>query len=335
MLLTSLIVSIIVSFIISFIVPAYTQCLCPHSNPPPNVINDLSMKPHADFGVEWWYYLSNIIDPITQNQFTFVSYFVKINEKCDGTDDDLYINKVFISSPTNNWEEDAHDHLVTPSTLNLLLGNTSIRRYNNNKTIFTHPQFEIIIEDHKSFVLQGKKYDGYVPGSFSKTCDGSYSASVLHTRVTGTLNGTNIEGIGYGEHVLSALILQNDSYAPDLGWTCHYIFWNNNSIQLCQSVIESNQSNHGMLYYNDIEIWLDYMDFITYGYNEWHNFKLNWEIFITQFQIEIVIFPSWKNQETSYLNNSAWIGQIEGTISERNGNYSITGFTEIVNVVTI
>lgn len=325
---------------------SFGKCQCPHPNPPLNLTNDPSMKPHNNFQLEWWYYLSSLFVPHTKEPFTFVSYFVKVNENCQN--ESIVFNKVFISSPHQNWNLETSKLINTPLTLNFTINNTSILRQDNTRTLFNRsqsdfPKFNLEIGDQDSFTLQGKNKNGYVPGSFDPECNGAYSASVLRTLTNGFMGTPNyprsfVLGIGYGEHVLTSISTPKyairNLYKPSLGWTCHYIHWNENSLQLCEGSINIEQTRHGMIKYNNQTSWLTYIDFEMFGNKKWEGFDLEWDIYVNHLftKFNIVTYPQWKNQTTNYFGNNAWIGQIEGTIIEPNGTFPLLGFTEIVKV---
>lgn len=324
----------------------FSKCMCPHSNPPMNITNDPSMKPHNDFQLEWWYYMSSLFVPQNKDPFTFITYFVKVNGHCQN--ESMVFNKVFISSPYQNWELETSELINVPPTLNFTINNTSILRQDKVRTQFKRyqndfPKFTLEMGDQESFTLQGKNHDGYVQGSFDPNCDGSYSASVLRTFTTGFMETSEYPrsfmlGLGYGEHVLTSIStpkhITRNLYNPYFGWVCHYIHWNDNSLQLCEGSINLKETKHGILRYNNKSHWLDYIDFQMFGNNKWEGFDLEWEIYVNYLfnKFNIVTYPSWKNQTTDYFGNKAWIGQIEGTISEPNGAFPLLGFTEIVRI---
>lgn len=330
--------------LVASIVGTFAKCKCPTPFLTPNITHDEAMNPHQHYNMEWWYYLLNLVNPSSKEEYAFVTYFIKTNTDCDGKD--TYFNTIHISSPNMNEQISFNETIYSPNYLNLNISGSTIERYyNNTKTKFTRFMddffpFELAVGDFGSFQLQGQDLNGYVPGSFDPTCYGAYSESVLRGFVTGVMglemNTKDLEvviGYGYGEHVMTSMFSKNKFIDPSVGWICHYLHWGNDStLQLCQGSVNIEETKHGMLKIGNEYSWLTYMDYQFFCTQKWKKYEVGFDIYLDKYKIFAKTKPSWLNQEMKMMNNNVWVGQVEGTIYVQGIEYELLGFTEYVNV---
>ena len=176
--------------------------------------------------------------------------------------------------------------------------------------------------------MQGPHYDGYVKGGFGGTCNAAYSASFLDLKVNGIINGLEVYGDGYGEHVFMSFnknytLLQN-------GWVCHYLhFTNLADLQLCSGFNHLDSSIHGMWYFEK-EYWLNYTQINMKPTKYWNMYPIEWQINITNPNIYINTFAFHYDQKIN--KEKWWIGQIFSYGLVDNIKLEGIGFTEIMTI---
>ena len=229
--------------------------------------------------------------------------------------------------------------------------NSTIIRVNDHTTRITNDNknTDLIIYDGTGLELQGIKHDGYVPGGFTKDCNGAYSASFLGLEVEGYIENLNVNGVGYGEHVFMSLNSEDipKLFVPlesDFGWFCHYLHFEYvdgfMNIQLCESFNDELSGKHGMIQtHNNESKWLTYNDFKCDPTYWWLSKKTNiiypigWNITIGNIHykdIFIETFPETFDQELN--SGHVWVGDIFSVGLMDGIMMGGVGFTEVVKL---